>query len=235
MEKQDIDKLVKKVSLKDETFNDKDEVWKEIVSRVGARKRRVRIYWGVAASVAVAICIFTGLYSRVDVSSGDDKLKYPLPDGSLVELEDNSVITYNRLRWLFARRVVLEGNALFDVVKNNGTFSVVADKGTITVLGTRFSVLQQPDILYVGCNEGSVEVKTKTVMKVLHKGEQLDYDGIQMRITPILPDPPKDTSVSKSIVKDKSSKPVVKKKFAPEPDLKRDTIQRMHVVKMSIE
>ncbi len=190
MEEQNIQAQIRKVSLKDETFTDKAAVWGRIVHHMDLRDRRQRIhsYWRIAASVAAVICIAIGLGARVDIASGGKTLQYILPDGSQVELAEHSSVRYNHITWMFARRVVLDGDASFDVTKHKGKFSVVADKGTITVLGTRFSVSQQNDNLHVACTEGSVKVRTKAGTPVLHKGEQLNYDGEHLEVEPILPE-----------------------------------------------
>lgn len=190
MEEQNIQALIGRVSLKGETFTNKDAVWGRIVHHMDSRDHQLRIhsYWRIAVSVAAVICIAAGLGSRVDITSGGKMLQYALPDGSDVELAENSSVRYNRITWMFARRVVLDGDASFEVTKHRGKFSVVADKGTISVLGTRFSVSQQHDNLHVACTEGSVMVSTKTGAQVLHRGEQLNYDGERLEVEPILPE-----------------------------------------------
>lgn len=190
MKEQDIAALMSRVSLKDETFTDKAVVMERFVQHMNSRKHRLRIhyYWRIAISVAAVVSIVVGLGSRVDITSGDKTLQYTLPDGSNVVLAENASIRYNRIGWIFARRVLLDGDASFDVQKHKGIFSVVADKGTVTVLGTQFSISQQNDNLHVICTEGSVEVKTGIGLQVLHKGQQLNYDGTRMQVSPIYPE-----------------------------------------------
>ena len=199
MEEQDLKIWIERVVLKDETFTDKDAVWKKIVHRIEQpdtlkqpriRSHRLGIkrYWRIAVSIAAVVCLVIGLGSRENITSTNNELQHVLPDGSTVHLAENSSIRYNRIGWWFVHRVTLDGNASFTVTKQKGKFSVVAKMGTITVLGTKFSIEQQADNLRVACTEGSVAVKTDIGTEVLHKDQQLDYNGLQMQVSPIYPD-----------------------------------------------
>ncbi|MEL7938288.1 FecR family protein [Pseudomonas delhiensis] len=86
--------------------------------------------------------------------------KVVLPDGSEVELNLNTHLTYANFRDV--RQVVLDqGEAYFHVSHDaSHPFVVRAAKGTITVTGTRFDVWKYQDQVTVTVTEGSVRVRS---------------------------------------------------------------------------
>ncbi|MEP5253538.1 MAG: FecR domain-containing protein [Winogradskyella arenosi] len=80
-----------------------------------------------------------------------------LPDASVVELNANSKLVFNKGRWSETRSVNLEGEAFFKVAKG-ATFDVITPQGLVTVLGTQFNVKQRQNYFEVTCYEGSVAV-----------------------------------------------------------------------------
>jgi len=81
-----------------------------------------------------------------------------LPDGSVVSLNADTRLAYNKLTWGFNRSVSLEGEAFFEVEKGS-TFAVNSPQGTTTVLGTSFNVYDRADAFTVKCSTGKVEVE----------------------------------------------------------------------------
>jgi ferric-dicitrate binding protein FerR (iron transport regulator) len=98
-----------------------------------------------AAVVAGAILLAGGWFllhrngnEQFMASTGFGELKQVmLPDGSKVDLNANSKITYTN------REVWLEGEALFSVAHNNKVFHVHTKDLTVTVLGTVFDIRQR--------------------------------------------------------------------------------------------
>src|SRR5690606_4696634 len=82
-----------------------------------------------------------------------------LPDGSTVTLNAASTIEYNSLTWFLRRKISLNGEAFFKVLKGP-SFSVGAGKASVEVLGTSFNVKQRNDIVSVACFTGKVTVNT---------------------------------------------------------------------------
>jgi ferric-dicitrate binding protein FerR (iron transport regulator) len=68
-----------------------------------------------------------------------------LPDGSEVELNSGSRLTYRRPFGWRTRRVRLSGEAFFDVAHDAAPFVVETFNSTVTVLGTRFNVRAWPE------------------------------------------------------------------------------------------
>ncbi|MDR0940440.1 MAG: FecR family protein [Mediterranea sp.] len=132
-----------------------------------------RRYWW-AAAVAAVLVISAGGYFWSDKSlvTTDAPLAYVLPDGSRVELKENSSMAYNRIGWLMRRNLNLSGKAFFDVTPGN-RFNVLTNAGEVTVHGTKFLVEQDGKNMFVDCKEGSVEVKTKSGKQMLLAGENV--------------------------------------------------------------
>jgi ferric-dicitrate binding protein FerR (iron transport regulator) len=124
-----------------------------------------RIFSGAAAVLVIALLlgiILIATSKKVQTSITENtiteitaplgsKTKVTLPDGTKVWLNAGSTIRYNSAFNSTNRKVNLEGEAFFDVMKKkNNPFLVVTPEITIKVLGTAFNVKAYP-------KEGSVE------------------------------------------------------------------------------
>lgn len=101
-----------------------------------------------------------------------------LPDGTTVQLAPGSKIRYPES---FAdRKVILEGQAFFDVAKKaNAPFAVQAGEVTVHVLGTKFNVAhyQAAGHTAVSLVDGKVQVQAPGTDQVeLQPGQELRYD-----------------------------------------------------------
>jgi ferric-dicitrate binding protein FerR (iron transport regulator) len=83
-----------------------------------------------------------------------------LPDGSVVKLNADSHIQYNKVLWSYNRRVTLKGEALFKVKKGE-KFSVKTEDVVTEVLGTTFNIYSRNNEIRVSCLEGRVGVTDK--------------------------------------------------------------------------
>ena len=89
----------------------------------------------------------------VTISTDSLSRNITLPDGSLVQLNQHSQLSYNTP--FESRYVEFQGEAIFDVVKNvEKPFSVFTKNAVIRVLGTSFNVRAYPD-------EDEIEVAVK--------------------------------------------------------------------------
>ena len=154
----------------------KEQAWDQLLSKIdheGTSKERIlvpqttsrRTWLGYAASVAAVVLV--GLYFLIPNQSvtlstqmGEQKA-FTLPDNSVVTLNANSSITYNKKSWEDARELSLEGEAFFEV-EPGSDFEVNTQKGSITVVGTSFNVSVRNETLAVACFEGKVAVTSKT-------------------------------------------------------------------------
>ena len=112
--------------------------------REATRRRR----WGATAAVLAAVVVAWGIWSApVTIQSGAGEVQVAeLPDGSRVQLAAGSTVRYRRgFRTLSLvradeRRVMLQGEAFFEVETDARPFRVETFNATVEVLGTRFNV-----------------------------------------------------------------------------------------------
>ena len=133
----------------------------------------------IAASVvliAAVYYVFNSLLSAgpTTITTGyGETLSHVLPDGSVVNLDANSSISYSAKNWDDSRALDLDGRALFTVQKGE-SFTVDTDEGSVTVLGTIFDVKQREEgLISVDCYEGLVRVDIDTQEELLKAGQGL--------------------------------------------------------------
>lgn len=105
-----------------------------------------------------------------------------LPDGSKVLLDAASRLTYPQRFSDTVRRVVLEGQAYFEVAhENNRPFRVTAGAQEVTVLGTHFNINAYKDESKVTTTlvQGLVRVRCGRQFIVIKPGEQAVTDSAQ--------------------------------------------------------
>jgi ferric-dicitrate binding protein FerR (iron transport regulator) len=141
----------------------------------------------VAASIAIlflisSVLIFNKEYHFETYEA--QTLKVDLPDGSFVNLNENSSIAYSLTYGWFNRKVSFEGEGYFTVTKGKGRFIVdVAQNKKIVVTGTEFNVISRDKDFSVTCYEGSVEVSTPKVKPLRIKaGEQVLLDNEEFKL-----------------------------------------------------
>lgn len=128
---------------------------------------RARLYtlrWmSTAAAVIVLLGVGLGYFFMpvtITAPSGATRLA-TLPDGSQVELNSGSALTYQRA--FTDRHVVLQGEGFFEVVTDGDRFVVETFNAETTVLGTRFNVRARAE-----------EPNAATVVVVAHGCVRLD-------------------------------------------------------------
>lgn len=120
----------------------------------------------IAAVVAIMLSAYyytTTLDTEIGTNIAQQTI-IELPDASTVDLNANSILTFNESNWDKNREVQLNGEAFFKVAKGQ-KFDVITSDGKISVLGTQFNVKQRESNFKVTCYEGLVGVtyKNKTV------------------------------------------------------------------------
>ncbi|MFC0604647.1 FecR family protein [Winogradskyella pulchriflava] len=126
----------------------------------------------VAAVLAICFSVYyytTGLDTEINTQIAQ-KTHIALPDASTVNLNANSIVTFNKRDWDDNRNVFLKGEAFFKVAKGE-KFDVITDNGTVTVLGTQFNVKQRNNYFEVTCYEGLVAVTHNEKTQKLRPGE----------------------------------------------------------------
>jgi ferric-dicitrate binding protein FerR (iron transport regulator) len=92
------------------------------------------------------------------VAQGESRT-YILPDGSRVNVNGGSSITFVATDFLKRRDITLSGEAFFEVKKSKATFTVFTERAKTEVLGTSFGVKSTPHQTVVGCVSGKVRVR----------------------------------------------------------------------------
>ncbi len=146
----------------------------------------------VAAVLVVALGIFS-LWDKNNDTSFETALNatkvLTLPDQSVVTLNAESTLSYNKANWENERTLNLTGEAYFEVEKGS-TFTVKTKDGTIQVLGTKFNVNTRKDYFKVSCFEGKVQVKNALLDEELIKNEQVQViHGLVQKNTIIFENP----------------------------------------------
>lgn len=153
--------------------------------------------WAVAAVIAallaigsVSVYFNTGTFSKSEfhvVENATANLKeIQLPDGSTVELEPSSKITYAD-NFKENRQLKLSGTAFFNVREDkNHPFSVQCSKATTTVLGTSFTVAEeeQGKLVRVRLYNGSVRMNVAGETKnwILAPGNEFVLNDMRVSI-----------------------------------------------------
>lgn len=140
----------------------------------GPRSRRSRrSSWAWSAATVVVLLVIAGawLWSRpitVTTSPGSTRT-HTLPDGSVVELNGGTQVTYPRTMATMSlledeqRTVELQGEAYFEVKSASRPFVVETPRAAIEVLGTTFSVRTDgAPYTHVALAEGRVQVRSRS-------------------------------------------------------------------------
>jgi len=165
----------------------KDDMWARMEAKIesSSQKKTFQLSWksySVAASVLLLIGVTSFLqFFSTTVSSGETTHQMCiLPDGSVVELNSSSSITYHPYWWNFSREVKFKGEAFFEVEKGSN-FKVISDNGTTEVLGTSFNIDARGANYEVYCKTGKVRVSNpeSTLKFEITPGEFAQLDNIK--------------------------------------------------------
>lgn len=145
-----------------------EEAWAEISpkldtsvsseSRIVSINRKPLFAWTAAAAAVIALLVmFWPANDAVSFEALAGNIKtVELPDNSSMILNAGSVASISD-DWSKDRKVNLNGEAFFDVVKGS-PFKVLTDGGIVEVLGTSFDVLSREKTFQVKCTTGKVRV-----------------------------------------------------------------------------
>ncbi len=167
----------------------KDEIWGIISDKLSDRphiksKTKVisMIWFKVSAAAIVILLIGTSLflkfYTKNFHCNKGEHISQVLPDGSVVEMNAESSISYHPYWWNFDREVTFEGEAFFEVERGK-KFKVLSENGITEVLGTGFNIYARNNDYKVYCETGKVKVSsTKTnVDFIISPGEIVIIDN----------------------------------------------------------
>ena len=141
------------------------------------KKGPIRKIWALAAAACFGLLfMFNMLWFNnkitIATASGEHK-SHILPDGSVVSLNADSKITYDKSSFnQDDRKLSLEGQAFFNVEKGI-PFIVTTDVGKVEVLGTSFDVYDREKLLLVACKTGKVRVSGDKESTILLPGDEV--------------------------------------------------------------
>lgn len=160
----------------------KDEIWNDVFSdleEMNTPKVKHLSFWQYAAAVAVilvTVSSFAYLYETTEQVGRGAHLTINLPDGSKVNLNADSKLSYKPYWWSISRNVELQGEAFFEV-KLGSRFTVKSGQNKVRVLGTSFNVFARTDYFSVACFTGKVEVITRRERATLTPDMQANLRG----------------------------------------------------------
>ncbi len=162
---------------------DVDAAWKNVVHRTEIKKAKVINFQRIiqlAAVFVIAIGVLFFITNRlnpseefVEIGAQDERKEINLEDGSNVELNTKSSITFVDGFSDNERRVQLKGEAFFDINRDTlKPFIIATNDIEIKVLGTRFNVNSaNPDSVEVHVESGVVELMYEKMKITLKEGE----------------------------------------------------------------
>lgn len=141
--------------------------------------------YAAAASAALLIWFFLAYNpTKVVFTENAQQMALDLPDGSRVNVNAATELTYQPKTWKKERRVHLEGEAFFQVEKGE-PFIVETSLGEVEVLGTSFNVKAREGYFEVDCFTGKVRVTNQNGSKqVLNPGQSTRIDFASGALTP---------------------------------------------------
>lgn len=176
----------------------KGTIWEKV--KIQTFEKPVRVFsiapiWRVAASIAILMGVFWGIYltqlsaevNYLTKSTGKGhKTTVTLSDGTIVQLNAESSISYpDSFADLNTRNIELVGEAYFNVISNpNKPFTVKTGEVITKVLGTSFNVsaFAESENITVTVESGRVSVlpvsherNSYLVVPVLQSGDQINY------------------------------------------------------------
>ncbi|MCY7290881.1 MAG: FecR family protein, partial [Ferruginibacter sp.] len=167
-------------------YSGKTENSSLVVSK--SKKYNYRFWFSFAASVVciISLATFYYLYNNKSsksflaafkknnlekvVNSTNKSFPVSLPDGSIVTLQPNSSLYYTKNHFNNKREVCMEGEAIFNIVKDSLNPFYVYYQGIVTkVLGTSFNISTDK-------TSGNIEVKVFTGKVWVYENEQIFSD-----------------------------------------------------------
>jgi len=161
----------------------KDEVWevlsdklKETLQKQKETKivfpNRAKVVAAALALILLSTTFFLRFYTTKITCPKGKHMSHILPDGSIVELNAESTVSYNLHWWYFKREVTFEGEAFFSVERGE-RFTIVSNNGTTEILGTSFNIFARNASYKVFCKTGKIKVSSfkSDIELVVNPGE----------------------------------------------------------------
>ncbi|MCT4647060.1 MAG: FecR domain-containing protein [Carboxylicivirga sp.] len=155
----------------------KDEEWAHLQNSIKEPPFWQSTAFRYAASFLIILSsvMFMRLYSTSVICPKGERMAYTLPDGSSLQLNADTKISYHPIWWYVSRQVKLNGEAFFQV-KKGSQFTVASPQGQTKVLGTSFNVFARNNNYRVTCLSGKVAVNTIDTDYTLIPGQSVKAD-----------------------------------------------------------
>ena len=139
-----------------------DDIWGKIKGQISVGNRSVKhVFWRwaqIAAVIMLPLLLATSFYfyhqnsaydtEMIAMSTGaGERASIMLPDGTHVDLNENTVLKYNAKTFnKFKRQITFDGEGYFSVAKDaDHPFTIDADELNVRVLGTKFNLSARKD------------------------------------------------------------------------------------------
>lgn len=179
---------------------DPDVIWRNITARCwGGEKKELKVkknvrlfrfIYATAAAIALLLIgtwmvhLLTDSYITV-IAPPERRMALILPDSSAIWLNAGSTLRYKK-EFRKDRRVMLEGEAYFDVVKMpESPFCVVFQEACVEVKGTEFSVKSQKEMAEITLFTGKIVFTAPLVRKPIEMqpSDHLLYSTVNGDVT----------------------------------------------------
>lgn len=164
----------------------KEEVWASMQQKLNdtTRVRTINLHRRMVLSIAAVFILLVGvlatmrLYTKTVESDMGEHMAVTLPDGSSVDLNAASSLSWHPLWWKINRSVNFTGEAFFKVEKGSA-FSVSSSLGETTVLGTSFNIFSRNQHYRVTCLTGKVKVLAQVTNQqiIVNPGEKATLES----------------------------------------------------------
>lgn len=172
---------------------DTNGAWNNVRSQMHNNKIRHIKWLGAIAAVlliAMATSVFFGIFSQqqdITITTAQHTQQVILPDGTVVDLNFGSQLTYPESFNSDFRQVKLTGEAFFDVTRNEEQpFIIETEQLSIKVLGTSFNVKAYKNTsdseVIVSSGKVRVDAKQADYNVVLNAGDAASYSSVSNKL-----------------------------------------------------
>lgn len=155
----------------------------QIKNKLKRIQKTKKNYYGLKYFIAATVAIVIGLGSYFMFYNNQEKFilakekkEISLPDGSIINMNKGSEISYKENDWENNRSIDLKGEAFFEVEKGN-KFSVKVGAIVVEVLGTSFNIKEESLKTVVVCYTGKVKVSDKINSIILEANELVEFES----------------------------------------------------------
>jgi len=154
-----------------------DALFRKAVARKPVKTVKLIRYWQAVAAIVILVL---GFYTVNTVFSKEkertvfaEQSEFLLPDGTRVNLNAGSEITWSGKSFRDKRSLKLDGEAFFNVAKGS-RFSIHTKNGTVEILGTQLNVFSRNQEFWVSCLSGKVKVSSGNDDLIITPGEMVE-------------------------------------------------------------